>query len=142
LSTRQQVPTAVEKKDTDSGPGYPYSKLHYWSCGALTSNRIGKSRGTLPSSHAGKKAAQVQEVRKTQEPTENGLVNGAAAIQAASARAASGSGGASPAPQWGYGGGDATGQGNGSDDRDEGFVEQHCEEGESSSDGSLCLAES
>ena len=28
---------------------------------------------------------------------------------------------------WGYGGGDTTGQGNGGDERDERFVEQHCQ---------------
>jgi hypothetical protein len=100
-----------------------------------------KSRGTLPSTFGGgSNAASVQEVSKTHGPIETGRVaRGAAIPDGASGRAASGSGGF-PAPQWGCGGGDATGQGNGSDERDEGFVEQHYKEGECSSEGSLCLA--
>ena len=50
---------------------------------------------------------------------------GGVAARRGASRAASGNDG----PAWlGCEGGDASGQGNGCDERDDGFVEQHCEE--------------
>ena len=98
-----------------------------------------ESRGvTVPSQRAGKNAVQPhvginvqvgdQDVQqafdKTGQTGERG--GGVAARQAASAATLSRRG-VVPA-HWGCGGGDATDQGNGGDERDEGFVEQHCQE--------------